>query len=58
MSPSPIAKTPPAAGAALDAQLRAWFEALLAQPVPEALLRRLDEQGRLSPPPARTGGRR
>ena len=38
MKPEP-AETP---AATLDAQLRAWFDSLLAQPVPEALLRHLD----------------
>jgi hypothetical protein len=27
----------------LDRQLRAWFDGLLAQPIPEALLRHLDQ---------------
>lgn len=43
MSPTPkIETTVETPGASLDDQLRAWFDALVAQPVPEALLRHLD----------------
>jgi hypothetical protein len=38
--PQPAAAAP---GDSLDAQLRAWFDSLLVQPVPEALLRHLDQ---------------
>lgn len=45
MSPTPLTQTPPepAEPASLDERLRAWFETMLAQPVPESLLRRVDE---------------
>jgi hypothetical protein len=43
MSPTPLTQPPvEASGAALDERLRAWFAALIAQPVPEALLRHLE----------------
>lgn len=40
--PRPRDEAEPSADS-VDAQLRAWFDGLLAQPVPEALLRHMDE---------------
>lgn len=43
MSPKPMPARPADAGRNVDDLLKAWFEALASQPVPEMLLRQLDE---------------
>ena len=42
MSTTPMTASPPDPGAEVDDLLKAWFQALMAQPVPEALLRHIE----------------
>lgn len=52
MSPTPLTQTPAdVRSATLDEQLQAWFAALVAQPVPESLLRHLEAVERRVPEP-------
>lgn len=51
MSTKPVIPPPDVAGAEVDDLLEAWFRALMARPVPEALIEtldRLDEGGATS----------
>ena len=43
MSTPPMTASPPDPGAKVDDLLKAWFQALMAQPVPEALRRRIEQ---------------
>jgi hypothetical protein len=42
MSSKPMTAPPPNAGTEVDDLLKAWFQALTAQPVPQALLQQLE----------------